>query len=317
VANNALPIIIDCDPGHDDAIALLLAVASPKVDLLGVTTCFGNCAVEDSTRNALRILTLVGETSIPVAQGASGPLVGSTALGNYVHGKSGLDGPDIPEPAFSANEMPAVELMKTLIEQSNEPVTLVVTGPMTNAAELLRDHPEVAGNIREVIFMGGSTNGGNHTPSAEFNTYADPEALQQVIDSGLPLRMVGLNLTHQALATPDVVERMRVMNHRLGQVCAEWMGFFGASYESVWSFQSPPVHDPCTVAALINPTVIQWQKSFLAVELEGKWSRGETIIDLHNRYTFEANAEIALTLDRDSYWDLVLESIDQLGLKSQ
>ena len=315
--NTPIPIIIDCDPGHDDAIALLLAIASPKVNLLGVTTCFGNCAVEDGTRNALRILTLAGETAIPVAQGASGPLIGSTALGNYVHGTTGLDGPDIPEPAFAASEMPAVELLKTLIEQSPEPVTLVVTGPMTNAAELLRDHPQIIGNIHEIIFMGGSTNGGNHTPSAEFNTFADPEALQHVIDSGVPLRMVGLNLTHQALATPDVVERMRNMNHQLGQVCAEWMGFFGSSYESVWSFQSPPVHDPCTVAALINPSVIQWRKSFLAVELEGKWSRGETIVDLHNRYLLTSNAEIALTLDRDAYWELVLNSINELGLKNQ
>ena len=244
MTQSPLPILIDCDPGHDDAIALLLAVASPKVELLGVTTCFGNCAVEDGTRNALRILTLAGETSIPVAQGASGPLIGTTALGNYVHGTSGLDGPEIPEPAFVASELPAVQLMKSLIEQSPEPVTLVVTGPMTNAAELFRDHPEVAGNIREVIFMGGSTNGGNHTPSAEFNTYADPEALQEVI-------------------------------------------------------------------------VIQWQSSFLAVELEGEWSRGETIVDIHNRYSLAANAEIAVTLDRDAYWNLVLESIDQLGIKTR
>jgi pyrimidine-specific ribonucleoside hydrolase len=317
MTHSPFPIIIDCDPGHDDAIALLLAVASPRVELLGVTTCFGNCAVEDATRNALRILTLVGETSVPVAQGASGPLMGTTALGNYVHGTSGLDGPDIPEPAFLASELPAVQLIKSLIERSHEPVTLVVTGPMTNAAELFRDHPEVTGNVREVIFMGGSTSGGNHTPSAEFNTYADPEALQQVIDSGIPLRMVGLNLTHQALATPDIVERMRAMNHPLGQICAEWMGFFGSSYESVWSFESPPVHDPCTVAALIDPAVIQWESSVLAVELEGKWSRGETIVDLHNRYSFATNAQIAVTLDRGAYWNLVLGSIDQLGQKTR
>lgn len=316
MTTGAVPIFIDCDPGHDDAIALLLAVGSPTVNLLGVTTCFGNCAVEDATRNALRILTLAGVTHIPVAQGASGPLSGELALGNYVHGTSGLDGPDIPEPGFALSDLTAVELMKQVIESSTEKVTLVVTGPMTNAAQLLRDYPQIKSQIAEVIFMGGSTNGGNHTPSAEFNTFADPEALQEVIDSGLPIRMVGLNLTHQALATPEVVERMRNMNHPLGQVCAEWMGFFGSSYKSVWSFQSPPVHDPCTVAALINPDVIDWQKSFLAVELEGRWSRGETIVDLHNRYEREPNAEIAITLDRDAYWNLVLDSIDALGTKN-
>jgi pyrimidine-specific ribonucleoside hydrolase len=317
MSSNPIPIFIDCDPGHDDAIALLLAVGSSQVKLLGVTTCFGNCAVEDATRNALRILTLAGATNIPVARGASGPLSGERALGNYVHGTSGLDGPEIPEPGFTLSNLSAVELMRNSIIASPEKVTLVVTGPMTNAAQLLRDHPEVTSNISEVIFMGGSTNGGNHTPSAEFNTYADPEALQEVIDSGLAIRMVGLNLTHQALATPQVVERMSAMNHPLGQICAEWMGFFGSSYKSVWSFQSPPVHDPCTVAAIINPNIIDWQDSFLAVELEGKWTRGETIVDLHNRYELSANAQIAIKLDRDAYWELVLDAIDSLGQKSK
>lgn len=313
MADFPIPVIIDCDPGHDDAIALLLAAASPRIELLGVTTCFGNCSVQDATRNALRIMTLAGQLTIPVAQGASGPLVGSTALGNYVHGISGLDGPEIPEPGFTVSSLTAVELMWSLINSAPNPVTLVVTGPMTNAAQLLRDHPTVKSNIAEIIFMGGSTNGGNHTPSAEFNTFADPEALQEVVDSGIPVRMVGLNLTHQALATEEVISRMNAMNHPLGRICAEWMGFFGSSYKSVWSFQSPPVHDPCTVAALINPDLIQWQETFLAVELEGRWSRGETIVDLHNRFEFEPNAQVAITLDRDAYWDLVLESIDSLG----
>lgn len=307
------PIILDCDPGHDDAVAILLAVASPKIDLRAVTTCFGNCSIEDATRNALRILTLAGATSVPVAQGAGKPLAAELELGNYVHGKSGLDGPEMPEPGFSVSPLGAVELMRHTIVSSSDPITVVVTGPMTNLAQLLRDHPEVKGNIKEVIFMGGSTNGGNHTPSAEFNTFADPEALQEVVDSGLPLRMVGLNLTHQALAVPEVVERMRKMDHAIGKTCAEWMGFFGSSYRHVWSFDAPPVHDPCTIAALIDPSLIAWQHSFLAVELEGKWSRGETIVDLHDRYQREPNAEIAITLDSARYWDLVLDAVDSLG----
>jgi purine nucleosidase/pyrimidine-specific ribonucleoside hydrolase len=219
----------------------------------------------------------------------------------------------MPEPAFELSPLAAVELMHQVITAHPTPVTMVVTGPMTNMAQLLRDHPEDASNIAEVIFMGGSTERGNHTPSAEFNTFADPEALQEVIDSGLPVRMVGLNLTHQALAVPAVVERMRSMEHVIGKTCAEWMGFFGSSYRSVWSFEAPPVHDPCTIAALIDPSLITWQKTFLAVELEGKWSRGETIVDLHNRFEREANADVAITLDSTRYWDLVLNSVDQLG----
>lgn len=312
-AHSPIPIILDCDPGHDDAVAILLAVSSPAINLLAVTSCFGNCSIEDATRNALRILTLAGATDVPVGRGAGDPLVAPLELGNYVHGKSGLDGPDMPEPAVDVSGLSAVELMHSIIASHPDPVTMVITGPMTNMAQLLRTFPGDVKNILEVIFMGGSTERGNHTPSAEFNTFADPEALQEVIDSGLPLRMVGLNLTHQALAVPEVVERMMAMDHVIGKTCAEWMGFFGSSYRSVWSFDSPPVHDPCTVAALIDPTLITWTGTFLAVELEGKWSRGETITDLHNRFEREANADVAMTLDSPRYWDLVLEAIDSLG----
>jgi len=310
-----IPVILDCDPGHDDAVAILLAVSSDAIDVLGVTTCFGNCSIDDATYNARRILTLAGAPDVPVGRGAAVPLSAELELGNYVHGASGLDGPDMPEPAMDESPLSATELMKQLIDASPEKVTMVVTGPMTNMAQLLRDHPEVTEAITEVIFMGGSTERGNHTPSAEFNTFADPEALQEVIDSGIPVRMVGLNLTHQALAVPEVVERMQAMEHVVGKTCAEWMGFFGSSYRQVWSFDAPPVHDPCTIAALIDPSLIEWTESFLAVELEGKWSRGETIVDLHNRYEKKPNAEIAITLDSRRYWDLVLDAVDRLGHK--
>ena len=307
------PVILDCDPGHDDAVAILLAVASEDVDLLGVTTCFGNCSIDDATYNARRILTLAGAPEVPVGRGASRPLDSNLELGNYVHGKSGLDGPSMPEPEMGEDPRGALGLMNDLVEAAEGKVTMVITGPMTNLAQLLRINPDIGNRIAEVIFMGGSTERGNHTPSAEFNTYADPEALQEVIDSGVPIRMVGLNLTHQALATPEIVERMKKMDHTIGKTCAEWMGFFGSSYRQVWSFDSPPVHDPCTVAALIDPALIKWQKTFLAVELEGNWSRGETVVDLHNRYEQTPNAEVAISLNSSGYWDLVLQALDSLG----
>ena len=310
----ALPIVLDCDPGHDDAVALLLAVASPQIDLLAVTTCFGNCPVTDATRNALRVLTLAGATDVPVAEGAAGPLAGELALGNYVHGRTGLDGPDLPEPAFAIRPEPAVELLARTLREHPEPVTVVVTGPMTNVGHLLREHPELTERIAEVIFMGGGTQGGNHTPTAEFNTYADPEALDIVLASGVPVRMVGLNLTHQALATPAVVEQMAAMEHVIGRTCAEWMGFFGSSYKNVWEFEAPPVHDPCTVAALIDPDLIEWREVFLAVELDGTWTRGTTVADLFRRYPDRApNAQVAVRLDAERYWELVLGALDTLG----
>lgn len=311
------PVIIDCDPGHDDAVAILLAVASPEIDLRAVTTCFGNCALEDATRNAIQILDLAGAADIPVAAGAARPLTGDQALGNYVHGRSGLDGPELPPASREADPQGAVSLIVSVLEASSEPVTLVVTGPMTNAALLLRERPDLAGRIAEIIFMGGSTDRGNHTPSAEFNTFADPEALDVVLQTAVPVRMVGLNLTHQALATREVVERMRAMPHAVGQTCAAWMGFFGDSYNRLWEFDAPPVHDPCTIAALIDPGVIQWRDAFLAVELDGRWTRGETVVDLYRRYPDERlNAQVAMTLDADRFWQLVLTEIDRLGAGS-
>ncbi|WP_131104502.1 nucleoside hydrolase [Ornithinimicrobium sufpigmenti] len=249
-------------------------------------------------------------------RGASGPLTGELALGNYVHGVSGLDGPELPEPAMGVVAEDAVELLADVLREEDEQVTLAVTGPMTNVARLLQQHPELTSRIAEVIFMGGSTERGNHTPTAEFNTYADPEALHVVLHSGVPVRMVGLNLTHQALATPAVVQRMSDMQHGVGQVCAGWMGFFRNSYREVWEFEAPPVHDPCTIVALLDPEVITWREAFLAVELEGRWTRGTTVVDLHGRYPDQApNAQVAMHLDRDRYWEIVLEAIERLGGK--
>ena len=309
-----VPVLLDCDPGHDDAVAILLALGSPGTDLIGITTCFGNCAVEDATRNAQRVLALAGREDVPVAVGAAGPMRGELALGNYVHGVSGLDGPDLPEATVAPVEESAVQLLARTLEESPEPVTVVVTGPMTNLGHLLTERPDLVGRIRELVFMGGSTERGNHTPTAEFNTYADPEALDVVLRSGVPLRMVGLNLTHQALATPAVVERMSAMPHEVGRTCAAWMGFFGDSYERIWEFAAPPVHDPCTIAPLLDPAVIEWREAFVAVELDGTWTRGTTVVDLYDRYPEHApNVQVAMGLDAERYWYLVLAALDRLG----
>ena len=309
-----VPVLLDCDPGHDDAVAILLALGSPGIRLLGITTCFGNCAVEDATRNAQRVLALVGREDVPVAVGAAGPMLGELALGNYVHGVSGLDGPELPEPTVAPVDETATELLARCLGESPEPVTVVVTGPMTNLGTLLSEQPGLISTIREIVFMGGSTERGNHTPTAEFNTFADPEALDVVLRSGVPLRMVGLNLTHQALATPEVVERMSAMPHEVGRTCAAWMGFFGDSYERIWEFTAPPVHDPCTIAPLLDPDVIRWRDSFVAVELDGRWTRGTTVVDLFDRLPGESpNASVAMQLDAGRYWDLVLAALDRLG----
>lgn len=308
------PIVLDCDPGHDDAMAILLAVGSPRVDLLAVTTCFGNCSLEDATRNARQVLTLAGAHGVPVARGAEGPLVGQAHLGNYVHGASGLDGPEMPIPDVPEDPRDAVALLRDVIRSADRPVSVVVTGPSTNVARLLTEDPGIQPQVERIVFMGGSTERGNHTPYAEFNVFADPEALDVVVRSGVPVYMVGLNLTHQALATPDVVERLRSMPHALGQTAAAWMGFFGSSYQRVWKFDAPPLHDPCTIAALIDPEVITWQESFVSVELDGRWTRGATSVDLFGRWPEQLpNAHVAMALDVERYWDLLIRTVDDLG----
>jgi len=266
-----------------------------------------------ATRNALRILTLASATNVAVAKGAGLPLKQSLELGNYVQRASALDRPEMPEPGMEVSELTAGELMHRVLEEGDALIALVITGPMINMAQLLRDYINSLAKITEVIFMGGSIDRGNHTPSAEFVTFADPEALNEVIKSDVPLRMVSHNLNHRALAVPSIVERMQAMKHVIEKTCAEWMGFFGSSYRSLWSFDAPPVHDPCSLVALVDHTLIQWQKTFLAVELDGKWSRGETIVDLHNRLELPSNASAAMKLDSARYWDLVLDSIEHLG----
>lgn len=313
---NPMPVLLDCDPGHDDAIALLLALGSPHIDLLGVTTTFGNCSVEKATYNTQRILALAERPDIPVVTGAAGPVAGEAHLGDYIHGATGIDGPDLPEPLAPPLSVGAVEFLRTSLLAARAPVTVVAIGPITNIACLLRDHPEVGPKIAEVVFMGGSTERGNATPAAEFNAYADPEALDIVLTSGLPIRMVGLNLSHQALATPDVVERMRAMDHPVGRACADLMGFFGGTYSDVFDFAAPPVHDPCTIAALIDPGLIVWHKAFVAIETEGRWTRGATVVDLHDRLDEPPNVQVAVTLDVEAYWDLVLDALDRVGRAS-
>ncbi|GIE29884.1 pyrimidine-specific ribonucleoside hydrolase RihA [Actinoplanes italicus] len=276
-------MIIDCDPGHDDALALLLAVGDPRLDVRGVTTVAGNQTLDKTTTNALRILGLAGVADVPVAAGHDRPLSGELTVAEDIHGASGLDGPDLDVPVGAVAGIHAVELMRRLIAGTAEPVTLIATGPLTNVASLLRDHPEVRPGIDRIVFMGGSTERGNTTPYGEFNIVTDPEAADIVLRSGLPVTMIGLNVTHQALATPEVIAEFRAMETRLGDVCAELMVFFAGAYRRVFGFDHPPVHDPIAVAQVIDPAMVRTVTVGVAVELTGTYTRGATVVDLHGR----------------------------------
>ena len=303
------PIILDCDPGHDDALAILLANANPKVDLLAITTVGGNQTVEKCTLNARRICSVAAITDVPVALGAAGPLEGDLHLGEYVHGASGLDGPAFADPTVPQSEEHAVELMARLVREHPQAVTLVAVGPLTNVALLLTEHSDVIGNIREIVIMGGSTERGNDTPYAEFNIKVDPKAADIVFRSGLPVTMCGLNVTHQALATPEVLGRLRALGTPMGDLCVQLLTFFSASYLRTWGFTSPPLHDPVAVARVIDPTLVHCLPEPVVIETEGRYTRGATVVDLHHLSGDLDSALVAMKLDVDRFWDLMIEAI--------
>jgi inosine/uridine nucleosidase len=302
----ATPILLDCDPGHDDAIAILLAAGRrDAVDLRAITTVAGNAELDRVTLNARRVMTLAGLGDVPVAAGAAGPLRGDplvTALD--IHGTSGLDGAPLPAPVVELDPRGAVELMA-----ARGPATVVATGPLTNVAVLLERAPEA---VREVVWMGGSTARGNTRPYAEFNAFVDPEAAAAVFESGVPLTMVGLNLTHQAQATPQVIERLRAVGNAAAETAIGWLSFFARAYRSVYGVAGPPVHDPCALACVIDADLVRCVDAFVAVETEGRHTRGATVVDLHGRLGREPNARVALELDVVGFWDLVIEAIARL-----
>ncbi|MFG1605002.1 nucleoside hydrolase [Actinoplanes sp. NPDC049265] len=308
-----VPVIIDCDPGHDDALALLLAAGDPRLRLLGVTTVAGNQTLDKTTRNAQRMLALAGASAVPVAAGCDRPLVGELDVAADIHGESGLDGPDLDVPVAPVAGEHAVELMRGLIADSPEPVTLIPTGPLTNVAMLLRTHPAARRNLRRIVLMGGSTARGNTTPYGEFNIVTDPEAADVVLRSGLPVTMVGLNVTHQALATPEVIAGFRAIGTRLGDVCADLMVFFAGAYLRTFGIPHPPVHDPIAVAAVIDPSLVRTVTAPVAVELAGAYTRGATVVDLHHRTGRPAATEVAVGLDVDRFWPLLRAAVTNLG----
>lgn len=308
-----VPIIIDCDPGHDDALAIMLAAADPAVDLLAITTVAGNQTLEKTTLNARRVCTIAGITDVPIAAGCARPLLQPLAVAEDVHGASGLDGPRFPEPTVDVVPEHAVDLIHRILLEHPEPVTLVPTAPLTNIALLLMRHPDSAARIREIVLMGGSTERGNRTPAAEFNIMTDPEAADIVFRSGVPLTMCGLNVTHQALATPEIRARFDGLGTELGRVCSELLAFFASTYSRLWGMPHPPLHDPVAVARVIDPAIVDVKDANVTVELHGRYTRGATVVDLHRYLDRPVNARVAVHLDAERFWDRMVTAVDVLG----
>jgi inosine-uridine nucleoside N-ribohydrolase len=304
------PILLDCDPGHDDAIALLLALASPEVTLLGVTTVHGNQTLDKTTANALRVLDLVGRGDIPVAAGADKPLARDLTVAAHVHGESGLDGPTLPPPVHLAIAQPAVDFMVEQIVSSPRPVTLVPTGPLTNIARLLDRGVEE--NIARIVLMGGAIAEGNMTPAAEFNVWADPEAADRVFRSGLDVTMIGLDVTHRAVTTPAHQERLRATG-TVGSFVADLVDFFSVYHRETYGWDGAPIHDAVAVAHVITEGLVTTVERNVEVELASELCRGRTVVDLWRRTERAPNAHVGVELDTVAFFDLLVERIARLG----
>lgn len=303
-------VILDCDPGHDDALAILLAAASDNIDLVGITTVSGNQTVDKTTLNALRILSVAGIDQVPVVSGASKPLLRSRITAPDIHGESGLDGPSFGIPKRDVTPGHAVDFMVNTLLGSRDSVTIVATGPLTNVALLLRlASAEALGRINEIVFMGGSIGSGNVTPSAEFNIYADPEAAHIVLSSGLPIVMVGLETTHQALVTREIISRMRSLHGQVANIAIDLMLFFSARYKEIFGFDYPPLHDPCAVAKIIDPDSVSTQRVNIQVELNPGSTYGATVCDVYGVTGRTPNADLAIGLNRERFWELVLGAL--------
>ena len=310
----ALPIILDCDPGHDDAIAMVLALASPELDVKAITASAGNQTPDKTLRNVLRMLTLLRTQDIPVAGGARKPLMRELIIAENVHGESGLDGPALPEPDFAPQNVTAVELMAKTLRESPQPVTIVATGPQTNVALLLNSHPELHDKIARIVLMGGAMVLGNWQPAAEFNIYVDPEAAEIVFQSGIPVVMAGLDVTHRAQIHGLDIERFRQVGNPVATIVAELLDFFMEYHKDAkWGFTGAPLHDPCTIAWLLKPELFTSVERWVGVETQGKYTQGMTVVDYYFLTGKQPNTTVLLDIDRERFVDLLVERLAFYG----
>lgn len=304
------PIIIDCDPGHDDAIAILLAIAnSEKLDLRGITTVGGNQILDKITENALKVISFVN-ADIPVAKGAAGPLFGKLVTGEEAHGESGMDGPLLPPSKFRPVEEGAVEFMLNIIRSSEEKITLVPMAPLTNIALLITAYPEIKERIEKISLMGGGISYGNVTSTAEFNIYVDPEAARIVFESGIPITMSGLDVTDKAAIFEDEIVALKESGP-VSTMVGELLDFYSI-FGKKMGYVGSALHDPCAVAWLLHPELFESEHLYVTVETEGKLTRGMTVADKRKKTDRPANVEVLVGVDREAFMKLIFDSLEKL-----
>ena len=307
------PLILDCDPGHDDALAIIVALARSELELLAVTTVAGNAGLDATTRNALRVMTLAGRTDLPVAAGAARPLVRPLHVASNVHGASGLEGADLPEASFAPRPEGAIELMRSVLLAAGQPVTIAAVGPLTNVALLLRTHPELAERIDSIRIMGGAITEGNTTASAEFNIWQDPEAARIVLDCGRPITLMTLDVTHQALFGAADVARLEGLGTRIGSVFADLLRYFARFHAERYGWDGSPIHDAVAVAHLALPDLVRTVPYRVDVETGSELTRGRTVVDLHGLTKQPPNADVGVAIDRTRFIEVLIDAVAEMG----
>ena len=305
--NKKIPVILDGDPGHDDAIAWMLVKADKRFDIRAVTSCSGNQTIEKTTFNALRVCTLLG-INAPVAMGHRHGLLSEAFDCPNVHGESGLDGPALPEPDRELSELSSVELMAKVLRESSEKITIISTGAETNTAALLLAHPELKNKIRCISVMGGGIASGNWTPAAEFNILVDPEDAKIVFESGIEIYMAGLDVTEKALIYPEDFERIRAVGNQVAGITADWLKFFYQFHSSL-GYPGAPLHDPCAAAVLTHPEIFKIEDMHVEIECEGEYCRGTTVADRRSSGSAEPNAHVLTDIDRDAFAALLVNAV--------
>ena len=305
-------IIIDCDPGHDDAVAIILAGKNPKIDLLGITIVSGNQTLDKTVRNALNVTQHLG-IDVPVYGGCSEPMVRKKVVAGDIHGESGLDGPVFPPLERKAEPEHAVNfIIKTLMESEGD-ITVVTTGPMTNLAMAMRMEPNIVPKIKQIVLMGGAIANGNVSPAAEFNIMADAEAAYVCFTSGRPMTMVGLDVTRKVLCYPEIVERMGRIGNRASKLFVDLMGHFCKTQKEVFGWEGGPLHDPVTLAYLIDPSVLKVKPMNVRIDIRSTESYGRTNCDPFDYLHLPHTADVAMDIDVERFWDIIEENIRLYG----
>jgi purine nucleosidase len=309
-------IIVDTDPGQDDAVAILLALGSPKeLEVLGIVAVAGNVGVHQNAKNALKILELAGKTDVPVYVGCERPMRHKLVTAEYVHGKTGLDGPDLPEPAIKTKEQHGVDfIIDTLRREPTGTVTLCALGPLTNLAMAFVKAPDIVAKVQEIVLMGGGLfEGGNVTPAAEFNIYVDPEAADVVFHSGITITQAPLDLSHFMLSTKARVERFRSLGNKTGVATAEMLEFFERFDETKYGWEGGPLHDPCVIAYLLKPELFKSKHVNVTIETQSELTRGMTVVDYWGVTGRVKNTNYLRSGDADGFYELLFERLKTLA----